>query len=108
VAINRKRQTLPAGSMPNNRNFRQHIAFLRAKSSVHVHEVDQLNRILRRSGLQELPVREWLGTVHYLEPYEIQTLGEAARNNAHAVDRAISKMLNTLDNFPILDFSDYR
>ncbi len=54
--------------------IQQYIGFVKAKSSIHLRYVLDLNKLLREQNLPEIPVRKNLGAIHYLTPEEIQKL----------------------------------
>src|SRR5262245_8541709 len=82
----------------------EYVGFIRSKSALHVQEVDDLNALLQREEVKELlPVREHLGTNHYLTSAEVQELSPVIERISPWIDRAISSLNGTIDALPAFD-----
>ncbi len=74
-----------------------YIGFVRSKSALHVQEVDDLNVLLRKEQLPDLPVCEHLGTTHYLSADEIQDLIPVIDRVKPRIDKVVSTLNPKID-----------
>jgi hypothetical protein len=84
-------------------DIQEYIGFIRSKSALHIQEVDDLNAAMKRNGIPELPVREHLGTSHYLTTDEVQDLVSAIQRITPRIDETISELNRRIDSLPPFD-----
>ena len=81
----------------------QYVNFMRDQCAIHVQEIVELNTLLKRFCLPELPTREHLATNdHHLTPAEITALTCAINRLTPTIDRVVSELNRSANDIPLL------
>ncbi len=80
----------------------QYVNFMHDQCAIPAHEIVELNALLSRHRLPELPTRDHLAINHYLSPAEIVELTGAIDRTEPAIDRIVGELSRHIHDIPLL------